>query len=275
MKNNSKGQLPIIVAIALSGIIILSALISYRTSLFPRNIESSDWIHIIINVNRDFKHILKFSLANFTHELIETGNATSSEFKARVKLEIWRLAFSLGYVASGLNMNISPNGKNLFNESSYTLPIVKDGLIYNQTINVPCLKIVSGFFFNYSWYQPYSISMAYASINLDVVRDGVYGWNNSHIVFSSINITKIIVDTSSNNISIYFSFNTEDGPYSQLNENCISIRINDSPIVLESLMYHGVGNYSINARYTSYPQNIILVIIDSRGITVVSKVVLN
>ncbi|MEM1549786.1 MAG: hypothetical protein QXO74_02845 [Candidatus Methanomethylicia archaeon] len=275
MKKDSRGQLPIIIAITLSGIIIFSALIAYRTSLLPKSIESSDWIHVIVNVDRDFKRILRISLANFTRELIETGNATSSEFKARVKLEVWRIAFSLGYVASNLNISIHPKGKILLNEFSYTLQIIKDGSIYNQIINIPYLKIKDGFFFNYSWDQPYSVSMAYASINLDVAKDGVYGWNNSYTVFSSINVTKIIIDSNLNIIMIYFNFCTEDDSYSKLNENCISIIINDTPISFDSLIYYGLGNYSVKAKYTSYPQKIALIVTDCRGIIVVSKVILN
>ncbi|MCS7369052.1 MAG: hypothetical protein NDF57_05020 [archaeon GBS-70-058] len=270
---NSKGQLPIIVAVILSGIIIFSALTSYKVSIFPKTIEDTDWMHLIINVDKDFKRILQASLANFTRSYFKTGDREDSEGNARIHIETWKFAFSLAYSPLSLKISISPSGSIISKASIYTLQFKYGSSTTLYTVYVSSFTIQRGSIFNCSWDKPYSISASHASISLDIIGSKVYGWNNSYTSLLSLNVTKIIVDGNLNEMSITLILNSETGPVNNLSINNVNITINGIQRDVGSLNYHGVGIYNATIKNVPPPPyTIFITLTDSRGIIVRSKV---
>jgi hypothetical protein len=270
---NSKGQLPIIVAVILSGIIILSALTSYKVSIFPKTVEDSDWTHLIINVDKDFKRILQASLANFTASYLKTGDHDNSEDNAKINIETWKFAFSLAYAPLSLKISISSSGSLISPASTYTLQFKYGSSTTFYNIYVSSFTIQRGSIFNCSWDKPYSISASHASISLDIIGSKVYGWNNSYTALLSLNVTKIIVDGNLNEMSITFILNSEMGPVNNLSTNNLNITINGIQRNFWSLTYCGMGTYNATIRNPPPPPYTILITVtDYRGIIVRSKV---
>lgn len=270
---NSKGQLPIIVAVILSGIIIFSALTSYKVSIFPKTVEDPDWMHLIINVDKDFKRILQASLANFTRSYLDTGDRVDSEGNARINIETWKFAFSLAYAPLSLKISILPSGSLISKASTYMLQFKYGSSTTFYNVYVSSFIIERGSIFNCSWDKPYSISASHASIYLDIIGSKVYGWNNSYTALLSLNITKIIVDETSNEMSITFILNNEMGPVNNLSINSVNITINGMQRNVWSLAYCGMGMYNVTIGNVPPPSYTILITVtDSRGIIVRSKV---
>jgi len=266
---NRRGQLPIILALILSGILITSALLTYKVSVFPKRAEQSEWVHVILNAEEDFHRILQAALANFTQEYIATGNMTGSQRKAEIKLETWKLAFTLGYSGLSLRLNLKSNGVDVSPESSYKVSLTYDGNATDKTVCVPGLSIAAGHFFNCSWNSPCGISAAYASISLDIIKQGLYGWNSSSIIFLTLNITSIISDSSLNETRIEFTCSDGQGCVNRLNKENVTIHVNGSQVDLNRLEYTGMGGYiALIGQTLNPPYTMTITVRDGRGIAV-------
>ena len=255
--NDKGGQLPVIFALVLSTIIIVSALLAYRMLIFPKEVEESDWRYVIFNADGDFPRMLSVSLANFTQEYRLTNNLTLSENKAKTKLEYWKLAFILGHGGLGLRLNITPASEDveIVSASSYKIRLVYDGDVVEKDVYIPSLLITEGHFFNCSWNNAFGLSVAYASISLDAIKYGFYGWKNYYISFLAVNITA--VESTSSETFINFTCFNDEGWVNYLNNESISIYINDLQGNLSDLEYWGAGRYVAYINQT-LPSNYVL-----------------
>lgn len=266
---NRKGQFPIVLALALSAILIVSALIAYKITVFPTKAEQRKWTHVILNAEEDLQRILKAALANFTQEYVDTGNLTFSESKAEVKLKTWKLAFIIGYMDLSVKLNLDSDDVVIRSSSSHSVNVTYNGNATQKIFSVPSVLIGAGHFFNCSWDTPSGVSAAYASVTLDATQHMVYGWNSSSTILLTLNITSINSDSSLNETRIEFKCSDEDGWVNQLSAENITVYVNGTMIGLQDLDYEGEGSYMVTIGYAlSRPYTLTLSVIDSRGIVV-------
>ncbi len=266
---NRKGQFPIILGLALSAILIVSALVAYKVSIFPRKAEQGKWIHIIINLDEDLQRALKAALANFTQEYMETGNLTVSKRSAEIKLKAWKLAFIVAHIGSSVKLNLNPEGVTVRSEFSYSVNLTYNQYTIEKVLTVPNVAIERGSFFTCSWDSPCGVSAAYASVALDVTQDKVYGWNSSSLIFLALNITSINSDSSLNETRIGFTCHSEKGWINQLNSEDVAVYINSTEINVVCFEYEGEGRYTVTiGRALSPPYTLRLCVRDNRGIFV-------
>lgn len=263
----TRGQFPVIFALTLSLLIIISALISYHVLISRRGMNSKVWIHSIINAKEDLGRVLAASLSKFTYEYNITGNTITSEFEAIKILERWKLIFSLSYNSLGIKLELQSNGTVIQHETIYNLTMNSN--IYR--IYVPEIRIPAGHFYNCSWGQAFGISAAYAILKLNLTRVGVIGWKYLRVVLLAINITSIYTDTEKNKTYIKFTIFNENSYINSLNKSNIFIYVNESRLPsssLENVMYEGLGVYKIIINQVIDIQTLEIIIRDKRGIIV-------
>jgi len=266
----SKAQFPLIFALILGGIIIVSALVVYQVGIFHRKAEVGR-AFILLNAECDSKRMLLAALVRFTHEYLSTGNVTIAENNASRILLSWRLAFMAAYGASSLRVALVAEGSILQEPTSYTLFLDSESVM----VNVTKIEIPEGSVFTCYWDRPFAVSGAHIAVKVDVLSEGIMGWNCSTTSLLAVNITAVYTDSDANQTKVEFKVFDENGWVSNLAKECLKIEYRDPSngelVEVEDITvieYLGQGVYRVCFSPGIDPRSLYLTVTDRRGVIV-------
>lgn len=255
-----RGQLPVIFALVLGGLIISLALTVYHVSTFHMRFRSRRWIHPILNVEKDSGRAVSIGLAVFTREFNGSGDFSYSRAEAVKVFESWRLAFTIGYSNLGVKLSLGSNGLHVHEGFSFNVTVDSD----TYECYVGELSIPPGEFFAVSWGGAYAVSAACLAVGLDIAHSGVLGWNYSAQALLTVKV--YLVDSSG---VVAFECRSERGYVSTLTHENVFIYENGTRLPVDRLEYIGLGCYTATlGEPIGNPFLVEVVVKDPRGILV-------